>query len=145
MIIIDTNLEQIYSKLDYKLCEKIEKTIIRKVTQQVKKDIKSNVRRLIKHGAVINKYITSNVFRNGTGLIKAKYIAKWHETGIKDRIPRKGKFMYFKIGDILMRKTNLQGFMGKGYMEKGERDIESKYDNYINNITQEVLNKVLGG
>lgn len=145
-IIIEHNLQTLFEKLDYKIAMKIDRKIISAVTGKVKSDIKNDVKRLYKQSDKIRKYIVGNV-RNNIGVITAKYIAHFQNAGVKDRYPRKHKYLYF-ITDTgkFIKKKSLGGFTGKKFMEKGEQYIESgRYNDFIDSKIQKILNKELDG
>jgi len=141
-VIIEHNLNNLLSKIDYKLAMKIDKKIIGAVTGKVKSDIKQEVRRLYKQSEKIRKYIISKI-KNNIGVVRAKYIAYFQNTGVKPRYPHKNKYLYF-VSDTgtLIRKKTLSGFVGKKFMEKGEENIQSgKYNEYIEKKIQKILEK----
>lgn len=144
-IVIEHNLNELLSKLDYKLAMKIDRKIITAVTGKVKANIKNEVKRIYRKSDKIRKYITSRV-TNNIGIINAKYIAHFQNEGVKTRYPRKKKYLYFITPNgLLIRKKTLAGFGGKRFMEKGEQYLESgRYNDFIDTKIQKILDKELG-
>lgn len=144
-IIIDTNINNLIKKLDYSLAKRIDRAIISKVTSQVKKDIKKETKKLFHATDKINKYISSKITNNNIGIIKANYIAKWQNSGTKERIAKKTKYLFFETPNGLIRKKIVKGIEGKKYMELADSWLTSgKYSDLIDKTADNVIKKVLG-
>lgn len=144
-IVIEHNLDNLLKKLDYKLAMKIDKKIIGAITGKVKSDIKNDIKRMYKQSDKIRKYISGKV-KNNIGVISAKYIAHFQNSGVKDRYPRKKKYLYFITPNgLFIRRKQLAGYSGKKFMEKGEQYVSSgRYNDFIEKRIQKILDKELG-
>jgi len=145
-IIIDTNIDNILKKLDFKLANKIDKAVIAKITSAVKKDLKVEVKKLFNGSNKVGKFIGSKITNNNIGIIKARYIAKWQNEGTKDRSSRRQNgFIYFETPEGFVKKKVVKGIVGKKYMELADRWIDGgKYNDLVDKTVDSVLKKVLG-
>lgn len=145
-IIIDTNIDDVLNKLDYKLAKRIDKAVISKVTLAVKKDVKMEAKKLLNGSERVKKFITSKITNNNIGLIRASYIARWQNTGTKTRQSRKPEgYLYFESYSGLIRKKMVKGITGKHYMERANDWVSGgKYNDLVDKAADSVLKKVLG-
>lgn len=143
-IIIETNIEDTVKILDYKLATKIDKKVIQKLTAIIKKDLKNYTKSLFHSSNKVSNYITSKIINNNTGVIRANYIAKWQNSGTKERHPKIKNFLYFETPSGLIRKKLVKGITGKKFMELADNWIRNgKYNDLAKEIGQEVLDKEL--
>jgi len=130
---------------DSKIRDKVEKYIVRRYAYHTKKDAISLLKSKIRDIKKAKKYINYKIYRDKTAVLKATYIARFVETGVKERIPKKAKVLYFIVNNNNVFTKYCRAIPPKPYFSETANDLENgKFDNAVlGDDLQKYVNKIL--
>lgn len=136
--------ENRYSK---KTLKRIEKAVLSKIANLAKKDVKANIRQLLKRkSGMLLKGIYYKKLAGSAYMLNAKktgYYAAMHEGGTGIREPRKKNYLQFYNYGRWIRIKSVAGLKSKWFFYRAVNAIErGKYNIEIDAFMQKLFNEI---
>lgn len=141
-----TGIKEFENRYSQKILKRIEKIILSKIANLAKKDVKANIKQILKRKTgTLLKSVRYKKLAGSAYILNAKrqgYYAAMHEGGTKDRIAKGSALTFFNYGKWIRTKRT-RGLVGKWFFYNATNAIErGKHKNEIDLFIQKLINEI---